>query len=94
MPKCGQYDAVDPTTLSGDPTPSQLAEVQGRKLWAMYGRGNTVSTEINTIEELETLPPGTVINDQGLRAVKTESGVWQYSDGQYWEPELPAETWD
>lgn len=48
------------------------------------------SNFLETPEDLERVPPGTEIDDQGLRAVKGESGAWLYPDGQYWEPGLPA----
>lgn len=42
-------------------------------------------------EQLDALPTGAEIDDQGLRAVKGETGAWRYADGQYWEPDLPCE---
>lgn len=59
-----------------------------------------MSTIVNTPAELEALSIGTVIDDSGLEAVKTESGTWLYTShdfgplGQYWEPGFPAKTKD
>lgn len=44
--------------------------------------------DIHTVEELESLPVGQHIDDQGLHAVKVKSGAWLYDDGHYWEPQF------
>lgn len=53
--------------------------------------------EINTPEELEALPVGTIIDDRGLLAKKAESGAWNYgltdNPSNFWEPELPVRVW-
>ncbi|WP_043738115.1 hypothetical protein [Nocardia asiatica] len=49
-------------------------------------------TTLETHEDLERLPAGKVIDDQGLLAIKTGTGTFLYlADGQHWEPGLPAE---
>jgi hypothetical protein len=45
---------------------------------------------IRTPDEADELAIGAAINDQGLAAVKVESGSFRYTTGEYWEPGLPV----
>jgi hypothetical protein len=45
---------------------------------------------VETVEELEELPVDSAIESGGRPALKTPAGVWLYSDGTTWEPQLPA----
>jgi hypothetical protein len=46
----------------------------------------TYLQELHDPDELEVLPATSVINDNGLRAEKSQSGAWRYPTGEYWEP--------
>lgn len=41
---------------------------------------------IHDTDQLDALPPGARIVDEGVRATKTDDGAWLYETGMFWEP--------
>lgn len=46
---------------------------------------------ITDLDELDALPPGSIISDHGRLAAHAPMGIWLYSDGRRWEPSVPVQ---